>query len=262
MPNVVERDWNEFWAVYYRIEHRHGIPGIFEWDRKLVRFIETVCGLSPGQRILDLGCGGGDQAKLFAEKGYTIVGIDIAPSLIQFAEDQFKKTGLKGTFIAGDMRAIDYDSEFDACLILSGTFGFFGEEEDQGLLSSISRALRTGGKLFVMFSSANRRTERSRTWLESQYGWELRESWVEAETSTSCGRTFILQRDGTRIVPKSEAGYHANERIRCYTVPEMKAKLRYAGLRFVASYSDTNLDVPPEALDPESVRNIVVAERV
>src|SRR4030042_2343950 len=110
MLKTIEKTWNEFWAIYWRIDHRHSIPGIFEWDKQLVNFIEHVCQLSPGARILDLGCGGGDQAKVFASKGYEVVGIDIAPPLIEFARQQFQKPGLKSTFIVGDMRAINYNA--------------------------------------------------------------------------------------------------------------------------------------------------------
>ena len=85
MLEIEEKSWNEFWARYWRIDRRHAIPGIFEWDCQLVDFIEHVCQLSPGQRILDLGCGGGDQAKVFAQRGYRVVGVDIAPSLVECA---------------------------------------------------------------------------------------------------------------------------------------------------------------------------------
>ena len=261
MLKVVEKTWNEFWAAHWRIDHRHSIPGIFEWDRQLVNFIENVCQLSPGGRILDLGCGGGDQAKVFALKGYEVVGVDIAPTLIEFAKQQFKKEGLKGTFIVGDMRAIDYDAEFDACVILSGTFGFFGDVEDQNLLGSIRRAIKVGGKVFIMLLSANRLNRHSRSWSEIKDGWELNETWFDTETSTYQGKVFIIRKDGTLLRPKVEPGYHANETIRCYTIPEMCAMLSKAGLRYLASYSDDNLSVRPKPSVPEAVRNIIVAER-
>ncbi len=77
MLHVEEKTWNQFWAAYWRIDDRHSIPGIFEWDRQLVDFIEHVCRLSPPSRILDLGCGGGDQAKVFSRKGYDVIGISM-----------------------------------------------------------------------------------------------------------------------------------------------------------------------------------------
>ncbi len=261
MLKIVEKSWNEFWAAYWRIDNRHNIPGIFEWDRKLVDFIEHVCRLKPGMRILDLGCGGGDQAKLFSGKGYDVVGIDIAPPLIEFARRQYKEGGLSGSFIAGDMRRIDYDCEFDACVILSGTFGFFGDTEDLELLRSIRRALKSGGKLFVQFLSVERWGKRERSWSEIEDGWELSESWYDAETGTQRGTVFIIRKDGSLLRPKIEPGYNANEVIRCYTLPEMQAMLAQAGLRATGAFSSGDFSLPPAALPPETVRNIVVAER-
>jgi SAM-dependent methyltransferase len=259
---VVERTWNEFWAAYWRIERRHSTPGISDWDRQLVSFIGSVCQLSPGGRILDLGCGGGDQAKVFAHRGYEVVGVDIAPPLIEFAKRQFESEGLRGTFIVGDMRSINYDAEFDACVILSGTFGFFGDVGDQHLLRSMRQATKVGGRVFISFLPANRLNRHNRSWSETRDGWELSESWIDTETSTYRSRVFVVRRDGTLLRPKAEPGYHANEAIRCYSIPEMRAMLSRAGLRYLASYSDDDLSVPPKSLTPEAVRNIVVAERL
>ncbi|MGB7053863.1 MAG: class I SAM-dependent methyltransferase [bacterium] len=261
MLKVIEKSWNEFWAHYWRIEDLHKIPGIFEWDRKIVNFIEHVCKLKPPARVLDLACGGGDQAKVFAQKGYNVVGIDIAPSLIDYAKQQFSREKLEGTFIVGDMRDIDYNSEFDACVILSGSFGFFGDVEDQKLLCSIQKSLKKGGKAFIMFISANKQFEYERTWRELKDGWELGEGWFDAETCTRYGTVFIIRKDGTIIVPKKEPGYNANERVRCYTIPEMQRMFSHAGLEYVACYSDRHLDVPPVPLPNDAVCNIVVGRR-
>lgn len=261
MLKIMEKSWNEFWAYYWRITDRHRILGIFEWDKKLVDFIEHVCKLSPGNRVLDLGCGGGDQAKVFVQKGYDVVGIDIAPPLIEYAKKQFKENNLSGAFTIGDMRAIKYDSEFDICVVLSGTFGFFSDEENQKLLSSIRQALKLGGKIFMMLVTRKQAGKRTKTWRQIEDGWELNETWFDHETNTYQGTAFIIQKDGTIIKPKSESGYHANEIIRCYTIPEMKVMLGNAGLKYIASYSSADMSIPVKVPKPGIERNIVLAER-
>ncbi len=261
MIRVIEKSWNDFWAAYWRIDQRHRLPGIFEWDCQLVDFIEAACKLHPGGRILDLGCGGGDQAKVFTQRGYEVVGWDIAPPLIEFAKRRFKKEGLKGKFLVGDMRKIKYREEFDACLLLSGTFGFFGDDEDQKLLGSIHRGLKPGGKTFVMFLSPRQQNKHERTWSKIKDGWELSEAWFDAKTGTYRSRIFLIKKDGTLVRPKPEPGYHADEVIRCYTVPEMRGMLRKAGLKYLDSYSSKDLSLPPRPPAPEAERNIVVAVR-
>ena len=261
MLKKVEKTWNEFWAWHYRIEHRHNIPGIFEWDRELVDFIEHTCELSPGMAILDLGCGGGDQAKLFAKKGYKVHGIDVAPSLIDFADDQFEKEGLRASFAVGDMREIDFDSEFDGCVILSGTFGFFGPAEDQKLLKSISRALKPSGKVFIAFHNPDQKRPTGKTWSETDDGWELSDSNYDEEKRCYEGYAFIIRNDGIVIWPKPEKGYHAFETLYCYTLDEMTKMSENAGLKFVGAYSGADMSIPPKPLPADVVPNIIVTRK-
>lgn len=262
MLKVIEKSWTEFWAYYWRVENRHKILGIFEWDEKLVNFIEHTCELSPGNKILDLGCGGGDQATVFVRKGYEVYGIDITPSLIQHAKKKFTENNLTGTFVVADMRDIDFQNEFDLCTLLSGTFGFFDYEGDKGLLQKIFRALQTGGKVFIMFLSANRDLKRTRSWKEIDDGWELNEVWYDTESSTCRSKIMLIKKDGTIIMPKTEEGYYANEIIRCYTVPEISGMLFEVGFKNLRFYSNKELTVPPVKLQPEVVKNIAIGEKM
>ena len=79
---TLKLNYEEYWGYYWRITSRHKIPGIFKWDEDLVNLIEQQCQLPRGASILDLGCAGGDQAKLFSRRGHMVVGIDKVKSLI------------------------------------------------------------------------------------------------------------------------------------------------------------------------------------
>jgi SAM-dependent methyltransferase len=253
---IVEKSWGEFWAYYWRVDHRHAIPGIFEWDKRLVAFIEQVCQLQPGQRVLDLACGGGDQAAILARKGYDVLGVEIAPPLVAHARERFARDGLAGEFICGDMRAIAYEGEFDAVLVLSGSFGFFGDAGDQALLGQIAQALKPGGKAFIMYVRLQAEGGRRRAWQRVKEGLELTESCFDFETGTMCTWIAIIQDDGAMLRPSSEPSYYtADERIRCYTVPEMRRMLNIAGLEPCGFYGR---DMSPEP-GAETPRDIVVA---
>lgn len=253
---IIEKSWAEFWAYYWRVDHRHRIPGIFAWDEQLVDFIEKVCQLAPGMRLLDLACGGGDQAAMFARRGYAVLGIEIAPPLVDYARQRFGREALAGEFLCGDMRAIDYAGEFDAVLVLSGSFGFFGDVGDQDMLRRIARALKPGGKAFIMYVRPQAEGGRRRTWQRVTEGIELTEHWFDFTTSTMCTWIGIVQDDGTMLRPTSEPGdYHADERIRCYTVPEMERMVMTAGLEPLGSYGRDMCAEP--AVD--TPRDIIVA---
>lgn len=229
MLKEVYKTYKEYWGYYWRVTSRHTIDGIFEWDKQIVTLIEESCKVSSGMKILDLGCGGGDQLKVFAQRGYDVVGIDMVPSLIEFAQNQFKQGSLEGKFICGDMRNIEMEGEFDVCVILSGTFGFFNDLENIRLLKKINRALKPDGRLFIDYLSPMPNLKKQNSWYRMKNGYTLREEWYDNLKSTYNSTTTHILNDGTIIKPANEEGYHANEVIRCYTALEMSDILKQAG---------------------------------
>lgn len=263
MLKIIKKSYDEYWGYYWRVTSRHQIPGIFEWDRNLVSLIEEKCSLTPGMRVLDLGCAGGDQAKVFAQKGYDVLGIDMVESLIHFAKEAFKKEKLDGTFIAKDMREINYQNEFDLCVLLSGTFGMLSEEETIQLLQNIKKALKKGGKVFMQYLSTHRFSSMKlqKTWHEIENGFHLGEHWYDAKTNTYRSRNKHIMMDGTIIEPETEPGYHANEIIQCYTVPEITKLLKNAGFEVVDHLSRSQIDTPKKEPADWETREIVIAKK-
>lgn len=261
MLKIEYKTYQDYWGYFFRVTQRHQIPGIFEWDKKIVNFIEYVSKIKSPMKILDIACGGGDQAKVFAEKGHEITGIDFVPALVEFAENKFRENSLKGTFIKDDMRNINYENEFDLVTILSGSFGFFSDEDNLKLLISVRKALKTGGKVFIMFITPHYLSGRIKDWIETDEGWYLTEAWFNKEESTYNSTRTYIQKNGTIIEPENEIGYHAHEKIRAYTIPEMKTILNKAGLNYIDSYYDRLIDIPPVELNQEHTRNMVLAEK-
>ena len=75
-------------------------------------------GIAPGMKVLDVGSGAGDVAMLLAElvgpKG-AIVGVDVYPAVLEAARVRVRNAGLSNiTFVAGDIRNVALDDDFDA----------------------------------------------------------------------------------------------------------------------------------------------------
>lgn len=256
---VVERTWSDFWAYYWRVTERNKVPNIAEYDRKVVGLIQAVCALPPHARILDLGCGNGDHARLLAGEGHSVTAIDVAGSQVEYARAHVNVACASATFIQGDMRCISYDQEFDLCTLLSGTFGFFSQEENQALLAKIHRSLVSGGRLFIMYISSHRTDLHCTSWKEIDGGYQLTKSWFEPESSTYHSSIRLIMDSGEVVVPKEEPGYHATECIRCYTPTELSQMLQQAGFSNIAHLSRRQLDDPSAPPQPLEIKDIVVA---
>ena len=257
---IIKTTYEEYWGYYWRITSRHKIPGIFQYDRDLVDFIEKECALNPGASILDLGCGGGDQAKIFAQKGYHVTGIDKVQSLINFAVEAFEHEGLHGEFHTADMRDIEYRDEFDLCVILSGTFGLFREEENEELLRKIYLTLKADGQVFIDYLPLESISSlvRKRSWNYIEDGFSLREEWFDVPTSTYRTRNMNIMLDGRIIEDIDNTGYGANEIIRCYGHREIEILAERCGFTVKDHLSRKQLEQPDYVPDDGEPRGMLL----
>jgi len=63
-----------------------------------------------GNRILDIGCGGGWFAKLVSKKGGKYVGIDLSPSFCHIALMRIRHDGIDGAVVRGDAEHLPFRS--------------------------------------------------------------------------------------------------------------------------------------------------------
>jgi len=63
-------------------------------------------------RILDLGCGAGNNSKFLAENGFDVYGIDGSKSAIAVCRSRFKELDLKANFSQGDFFRLPYEENF------------------------------------------------------------------------------------------------------------------------------------------------------
>ena len=154
--------------------------GIMAMKRRTYELIDA----SAGQRILEVGCGTGDDARQIAEMispGGSLVAIDKSKALIGEARRRSKRQSDWIDFVVGDANELDLESStFDACRIERTLIHI---PEPSAALSEMVRVLRSGGKLvayepdletYVIDSSYR---ELSRRLLKFWYG-QLQCGWV------------------------------------------------------------------------------------
>jgi ubiquinone/menaquinone biosynthesis C-methylase UbiE len=117
-----------------------------EGEREVKELIIEMLGLKPGVRVLDIGCGLGDDAREIAAivgANGRVVGIDPSETMIAESKKRAAGLGLPVEFLIGDVRNLDFpDSSFD--FVRTDRVLMFVPEIQQAI-SEIVRVLRRGG---------------------------------------------------------------------------------------------------------------------
>ncbi|MGW0179084.1 class I SAM-dependent methyltransferase [Nocardia sp. NPDC003345] len=101
--------------------------------------------------ILDAGCGEGAISLYLAERGFTTVGLDLAPTAIASARAEAGRRGLdSATFEVADITAFTgYDGRFGT-IVDSTLFHSIPPQGREGYLRSIRRAAAAGASYFAL----------------------------------------------------------------------------------------------------------------
>lgn len=109
----------------------------------------------PSGRVLDYGCGGGNNSIFFIEKGYEVYGVDVAEESLSLIKENLRSKNLdirlveKFSIISPDSISLPFENaSFD--FILSNQVLYFlpSEEHIKKLCKELSRCLRPGGLVF------------------------------------------------------------------------------------------------------------------
>jgi SAM-dependent methyltransferase len=112
-------------------------------------FIERVALSSRASRVLDLGCGPGFYARMLAEHGHDVTGIDFSPASIDYAREQAAARSLSCRFELGDVRSAEYGDGYDLVTLLYGELNLFERHEAIALLKRCVASLAPGGMLLL-----------------------------------------------------------------------------------------------------------------
>ena len=113
-------------------------------EKDAVEFFRRL-GVTPGTRLLDVGCGAGQLALIAARAGARVTGCDIATNCIENAQARAAAEGLKVTFEEGDAESLPYrDGQFD---VVTSLIGAMFAPRPELVAAELTRVCRPGGMI-------------------------------------------------------------------------------------------------------------------
>jgi SAM-dependent methyltransferase len=117
--------WIPFFCTVAQMNDRYqrvNYQALVDWRTRLTRewpFLERVLTDAPDRRLLDLGCGPGEHARLLASHGFDVVGVDASPSMVETA----RETEPSARFVPGDLADVGalVDGQFGGAICLGNT---------------------------------------------------------------------------------------------------------------------------------------------
>jgi SAM-dependent methyltransferase len=190
-----------------------------------VGFIKDALSPPADGHVLDVACGYGRHAIELSQRGLRVTGLDLSLPLLIRAADESQRRALSVNFVHADMREMAFDGQFDGAYCVLSSFGYFDEETNLKVATSICRALKPGGRFLL--DTLNRDYIVSdlptRVWWEGDGCVVLEEVDFNFHTSRVIIRRSVVFQDGRQM--------EQDISIRAYSLHELGKMLRQAGFR-------------------------------
>jgi SAM-dependent methyltransferase len=99
-------------------------------------------------RVLEIGCGAGNNLWFAAREGFTVAGVDGSASAIEFARRRFREENLTGDFRVADFTVLPFPSESFDLVIDREALVCVGRSVAKQAVAEVRRVLRPEGRFF------------------------------------------------------------------------------------------------------------------
>lgn len=99
-------------------------------------------------RILEVGCGAGNNLWFAAREGFYVAGIDGSQTAIAYAQRRFAEEALRGVFCVGDFTRLPFKENFFDLAIDRGALTCCGLSAASEAVAEVRRVLHPGGRFF------------------------------------------------------------------------------------------------------------------
>lgn len=121
--------------------HKFALETVWEVGPVLVE----ACGISAGQRVLDVATGTGNVAVRAAEAGAQVVASDLTPENFEGGRREARSRGVELEWVEADAEALPFDDgDFD---VVTSSFGAIFPPNHQRVADELLRVCRPGGTI-------------------------------------------------------------------------------------------------------------------
>ena len=137
----------DFYAYYAAESQSASTEQRFRGIQAAVLRVAAESGLAETLEVADIGCGAGTQARLWAQLGHRVRGLDINEPLLQLARERAKAQGLDIAFEVGSATALPWPDGSADVVLLPELLEHVADW--QSCLTEAARVVRPGGILYV-----------------------------------------------------------------------------------------------------------------
>ena len=204
------------------------------------------------RKMLDLGCGTGRHAVIFAERGFDVTGVDRSEPMVARARERARLQGLVSNprFLSGDIRNFAGSQPFDIALMNFNVIGYMtGNDDALSALAAARKNLRPDGLFIADFwygpaVVADPPGENTREF-DGDDGRVVRSSSGRHLPDSQCCEISVKvtsSKDGRVIDETAETHL-----VRYFFPLELELMLRISGFRLLALTGFPDVDASPNA---------------
>jgi len=218
--------------------------------QRLVELIVNNLSIKSDSKILDMACGSGRHAIIFAKKGFDVTAVDLSKRLLSEAKENAEQNHVKIDFVLSDILDFETTKRFNLNLNLFTSFGYFDNDEDNFRVILKAYELLSNGGYFVIdyFNKNYLLKNLIPTSVFSENGLRITQNrFIEGNRVR---KNIIIENGGS-----TEEFY---ESVRLYGYDEMLTYIKKAGFNIFNEYGDYNGNNFNKESSP---RFIVIAEK-
>ena len=129
--------WYEGDEYYWGLE-----PGDFLFE------LIKLCPPTENTKVLDIGCGEGQDAVFMAEKGYDVTAFDLTENGIRKTIALAHKRGVKVNAYVDDINTFETDEQFDI-IFSTGTVQYIFDENKESFFKKLEKITKPNGIVFI-----------------------------------------------------------------------------------------------------------------